>query len=103
MQGLERTDQLGTVPLVAAGGCGGVAFWVVMYPVDVVKSKLQTQHVGPNQEYSGMMDCARKVLARDGWAGLYRGVGPCLLRSFPANAAAFVAYEAAMRMMPRGE
>ena len=28
-------SQLGPVPLMTAGGLGGAAFWVLVYPVDV--------------------------------------------------------------------
>jgi solute carrier family 25 (mitochondrial carnitine/acylcarnitine transporter), member 20/29 len=45
-------------------------------------------------KYRGIADCARKIVATDGAAGLFRGFGPALLRSFPANAVCFATYEA---------
>jgi solute carrier family 25 (mitochondrial carnitine/acylcarnitine transporter), member 20/29 len=98
VQGLPSTEQLGILPLVVAGGLGGMACWIVVYPMDVIKSKLQLQSMTkPN--YKGIWDCAKKVVAAEGMAGLYKGLGPCLARSFPANAAAFVAYEQTMRLV----
>jgi hypothetical protein len=44
--------------------------------------------------YRGALDCARKVLAAEGAAGMFRGFGPALMRSFPANAVCFATYEA---------
>jgi solute carrier family 25 carnitine/acylcarnitine transporter 20/29 len=41
-----------------------------------------------------MLDCARKIVAAEGAKGLFRGFGPALLRSFPANAVCFATYEA---------
>ena len=44
--------------------------------------------------YKGSFDCAMKVLRRDGIQhGLYKGMGPTLLRAFPSYAAAFYGYE----------
>ena len=45
-------------------------------------------------KYSGMLDCAQKILSSEGAAGLFRGFGPAMMRSFPANAACFATYEA---------
>jgi solute carrier family 25 carnitine/acylcarnitine transporter 20/29 len=50
-----------------------------------------------------MADCGRQVIAADGVAGLFRGFGPALLRSFPANAVCFATYEAvASQLQGRG-
>ncbi|EEE51451.1 hypothetical protein OsJ_32558 [Oryza sativa Japonica Group] len=46
-----------------------------------------------NPKYSGSMDAFRKILAADGVKGLYKGFGPAMARSVPANAACFLAYE----------
>lgn len=78
---------------MVAGGAGGAAFWVSVYPFDVIKTKLQTQNPF-NPEYSGVVDCARKVLAAEGWRGLWVGFTPCFARSIPANAVAFLTFEA---------
>lgn len=46
-----------------------------------------------NPKYNGTMDAFRKVFAAEGVKGLYRGFGPAMARSVPANAACFLAYE----------
>ena len=95
MQRLDRVEDLGSGALIAAGGLAGTAYWVVMYPLDVIKSKLQTQSY--RQPSRGIIECSRFVLQKEGMKGLYCGLFPCLLRSFPANAASFVAYELALQ------
>lgn len=60
---------------------------------DVIKSKLQVDSY-ERPRYCGIADCARQTLAADGIKGLFRGFAPALLRSFPANAVCFAAYEA---------
>eukprot|EP00741_Cyanophora_paradoxa_P002367 tig00000601_g2293.t1 len=82
----------GALGSMMAGGGAGVAIWLVMYPADVVKSKMQTDLAG---EYRTTLGTFQTVLAREGWRGMYRGFGPCVARAFPANAACFAVYEAA--------
>jgi solute carrier family 25 (mitochondrial carnitine/acylcarnitine transporter), member 20/29 len=100
VQGLDSPQELESLSLVLAGAVGGVSFLGLMYPFDIIKSKLQVQEKGSKQ-YSGSFDCLRQILHTDGIRGLYRGVWPCLIRALPANAASFVAYEQTMRLMTR--
>ncbi|KAI9199835.1 mitochondrial carrier domain-containing protein [Polychytrium aggregatum] len=82
------------------GACAGYSLWLAIYPVDSVKSKLQTDAFDPSKaRYKGMIDCARKVIREEGLGGLYRGFWPCMLRAGPANAATFVAFEATMKLI----
>ena len=93
-----KVDELGAGDLVLAGGTGGSIYWGLMYPVDVIKSKIQLDT--PAQKlYRGTLDAFAKVWRAEGAAGLYRGFTPCLARAFPANAACFLGYEAAMKFM----
>ena len=41
MQGLDSTADLGATSLVAAGGIAGASFWIPVFPVDNIKSRLQ--------------------------------------------------------------
>lgn len=58
--GLERPDQLPKVAMMVAGGVAGAAFWALVYPADVVKSKIQTDTAAAPM-YRGALDCAGKV------------------------------------------
>ncbi|CAL4932420.1 unnamed protein product [Urochloa decumbens] len=91
----SSSEQLGRGSLILAGGLAGASFWGSVYPADVVKSVLQVDdHKSPR--YSGSMDAFRKIVAADGVIkGLYKGFGPAMARSVPANAACFLAYEIA--------
>ena len=51
--------------------------------------------------YAGFIDCIRQTHRALGLRGFFRGIGPCLLRAFPANAAAFGAYEAVKAALER--
>ena len=71
-----------------------------IYPIDVIKSKLQTDAIIPSQRrYKGMVDCAVQVWRQQGLRGFTGGLTPTLIRSPFANGATFVAFELAMRAM----
>lgn len=88
----KSTEGLGSGSLMMAGGVAGVGFWGTVYPIDVIKTRLQTDS-DTRPRYRGMADCARKIVAAEGAGALYRGVGPCLARAFPANAVTFLVFE----------
>jgi solute carrier family 25 carnitine/acylcarnitine transporter 20/29 len=83
--------QLPVVETFVCGGLAGLAYWLPFYPIDVVKGTLQADsYLRDQRKYSGFMDAAKQVYARSGVKGFYRGFTPCILRSFPANAAMLV-------------
>ncbi|KAL0463406.1 UNVERIFIED_CONTAM: Mitochondrial carnitine/acylcarnitine carrier-like protein [Sesamum latifolium] len=92
LAGGQDTSSLGRGSLILAGGLAGASFWVSVYPTDVIKSVLQIDDY-KNPKFSGSMDAFRKILKTEGVKGLYKGFGPAMARSVPANAACFLAYE----------
>jgi len=83
--------------VVFAGGMAGVFNWLAALPVDTLKSKLQ---VAPEGTYKhGIRSVFAEVVKRDGFMSLYRGFGPVMIRAFPANAACFLGYETAIKVM----
>ncbi|KAK1379127.1 Mitochondrial carnitine/acylcarnitine carrier-like protein [Heracleum sosnowskyi] len=90
--GGQDTSKLGQGSLMLAGGLAGGAFWMSVYPTDVVKSAIQVDDY-KNPKYSGSINAFKKILATEGVKGLYKGFGPAMARSIPANAACFLAYE----------
>lgn len=73
-----------------AGGAAGLANWATVAPVDMLKTRVQTDSVR-NPRYSSSLHAARSVLAAEGLSAVYRGLGPCLLRAVVANGAGFAA------------
>lgn len=86
------TSGLGRGSLMLAGGLGGAVCWLLVYPTDVIKSVIQVDDY-KKPRYSGSVDALKKILKAEGVKGLYKGFGPAVARSFPANAACFLAYE----------
>lgn len=60
--------------------------------MDVIKTRMQTDSL-TNPRYRGVVHCARTLVAEEGFRSLFRGLSPCLVRAFPANAVAFYVFE----------
>lgn len=63
------------------------------------KSSIQTDAIQTSErKYKGWLDCAKKINQSQGIKGFFRGFTPCIIRSFPANAACFWAYEQSKKL-----
>lgn len=80
------------------GGLSGYTLWIGIYPVDVIKSKLQTDSL-KKPVYKTSIDVARDIFAKTGIRGFYKGFVPTILRAAPANGATFAVFEVTMRML----
>jgi len=82
-----HTSQLRMYQDMIAGSISGVVFWSAVYPIDVVKTTLQSDAIDKNErKYRGTWDCVRKLYIDGGVRSFYRGLTPCVLRAIPANA-----------------
>lgn len=84
--------------LCGYGACAGYAMWLSVYPVDVVKSKMQTDKL-VGGKFGTMRKAAAAVWHEAGLRGFFRGFAPTLLRAAPANGATFAAFELTMRVL----
>lgn len=89
------------VLLFLAGGIGGTAGWVVSYPQDLVKSILQVEEREPRMKErdGGITRVVKGVYAKEGFRGFWKGFGPCIIRSFPANAATILVYNSVKSLL----
>ncbi|CAG5075807.1 Similar to colt: Congested-like trachea protein (Drosophila melanogaster) [Cotesia congregata] len=92
----QDDKKLSLLSTIFAGGCAGIANWIVGMPPDVVKSRLQT---APEGMYKGAKDVFKELISTEGIRGLYKGVTPVMLRAFPANAACFLGFELAIKVL----
>ncbi|KAH7644495.1 mitochondrial basic amino acids transporter [Dermatophagoides farinae] len=84
-QSALATEQPSTFDMLAAGGTAGALSWLVIYPLDVIKSRIQADN-----RYKSVSHCLREIIDREGFNVLMRGCSPTLIRAFPANGATFV-------------
>ncbi|KAF8631777.1 hypothetical protein AX17_004992 [Amanita inopinata Kibby_2008] len=96
-----RRDQINPLNAVIYGAAAGYALWAVIYPIDMIKSRMQTDGFTPStgQKYASTWDCVRKAWRAEGIGAFTRGLGPTLIRSPFANGATFLGFEMANRML----
>lgn len=73
-----------------AGGCSGIAFWTTVYPVDVVKTRIQ---VDASYQKMGFLAALSRVYQVGGMKALYRGWSMTAARSIPSNAVIFAVFD----------
>lgn len=91
---MRPDGQLTTFDLLMAGGLSGFAAWFPAYPQDVIKSNFQN-----DLRYKSIGQVVKTLYKTAGPKAFINGIGPTLVRAFPANAATFFAYEMAMDAM----
>lgn len=79
-----------------SGGFGGMCLVAAGHPLDLIKVNLQTMprpKAGEAPLYTGMVDCAKKIIAKDGVTGLYRGMSAPMVGISPIFAICFWGYK----------
>lgn len=98
MRQLNKTNP-GPVSLTSAllaGGLSGVCTWTLTYPIDYIKTLVQTDDiVKPKQ--SSMMGYLREELAKGSVKQLFVGFEIMIVRAFFVNAAGFFCFEVGKR------
>ncbi|OAL34984.1 hypothetical protein AYO20_05699 [Fonsecaea nubica] len=90
----NATGELSLTAVMTAGGCAGVAMWIPVFPVDTIKSRIQTAEGKPT--IGGVVS---QVYRSGGIKAFFPGFGPALARAVPANAATFLGVELAHKAM----
>ena len=82
-------DEISQWKVAGYGGLAGEALWMSSYPLDVVKSKMQSDGFGDGARYRSMRDCFRQTWLQEGARGFWKGIGPTLARALPVSAGTF--------------
>jgi solute carrier family 25 (mitochondrial iron transporter), member 28/37 len=77
---------------MAAGGAAGVMAAMITTPLDVAKTRLQTQ-ADLKRTYKGMVDALRSIVQEEGARALLRGMGPRMLYHSASATIAWTTYE----------
>ncbi|RHZ77415.1 hypothetical protein Glove_180g82 [Diversispora epigaea] len=86
-----------------AGGLSANAFWLFSMPADTVKNRYMTQPDVNPKKFPTLRSVAFYINKTEGSRGFYKGLVPCLLRSFPTNASAIMVFEYTMRFLKNSE
>ncbi|KAM0425281.1 hypothetical protein ACHAPT_009599 [Fusarium lateritium] len=90
----------GNIATGIIGATSGAFGASVVYPLNVVRTRLQTQGTAMHPAtYTGIWDVTKKTVQREGYRGLYKGLTPNLLKVAPALSITWVVYENSKRML----
>lgn len=73
-------DEITPAQRMTAGALAGACAQATIYPFELVRTRLA---VCSTNTYRGIVDCAQKVLAQEGWRAFYRGMVPSMLGILP--------------------
>ncbi|KAF7243432.1 Calcium-binding mitochondrial carrier protein SCaMC-1 [Varanus komodoensis] len=88
---INEDGKIGTVERFISGSLAGATAQTSIYPMEVLKTRLA---VGKTGQYSGMADCAKKILKREGVKAFYKGYIPNILGIIPYAGIDLAVYEA---------
>ncbi|KAM0280675.1 hypothetical protein ACHAO9_011083 [Fusarium lateritium] len=88
MEGKKRSE-IESWKFAICGGLAGELLWLLSHPLDVIKSKMQSDGFGNDQKYKTMRQAFRQTWQTGGISGLFEGIGPALLRAMPVSAGTF--------------
>ncbi|KIX01866.1 uncharacterized protein Z518_09593 [Rhinocladiella mackenziei CBS 650.93] len=97
----SKEAQLAPWESAVAGATGAVLANAIVYPLDIVKTRLQVQikkknqtpqHTPENHHYESTWDAIRKIVEHEGIIGLYSGISGSLIGVASTNFAYFYWY-----------
>ncbi|MEE6505652.1 hypothetical protein FKM82_005605 [Ascaphus truei] len=75
---------------LVAGSLAGAIAQSSIYPMEVLKTRMALRRTG---QYQGMMDCAKKILLKEGVSAFYKGYVPNMLGIIPYAGIDLAVYE----------
>ena len=86
VRGIHEEDAApGSVATAAIGGFSGALGASIVYPLNLLRTRLQTQGTTQHpRTYTGIMDVTRQTIRGEGFRGLFKGLTPNLLKVVPA-------------------
>ncbi|KAJ6844234.1 calcium-binding mitochondrial carrier protein SCaMC-1-like [Iris pallida] len=77
-------------------GCGtisGALGATCVYPLQVIRTRMQAQQSNSSTAYKGMSDVFWRTLQHEGFSGFYKGIFPNLLKVVPSASITYLVYE----------
>lgn len=76
---------------LVGGGIAGILSWICVYPVDVIKSRVQI--ASGSLRLHDVWLTAMRTVRTDGVQWMFSGIGATVVRAFPVNAVTFYVWE----------
>jgi len=84
---------------LGVGAVAGVVGTSCIFPLDMVKTRLQSQGSGADKIYRNPIHCFQTILRKEGVLGFYRGLGPNLVGVMPEKAIKLAANDLLREML----
>ncbi|KAK3183285.1 hypothetical protein Dsin_030571 [Dipteronia sinensis] len=73
-----------------------------VYPLQVIRTRMQAQRSNSTTAYKGMSDVFWRTLQNEGYRGFYKGIFPNLLKVVPAASITYMVYESMKKSLDLG-
>ena len=102
--------------VLLCGGLAGIITWASIFPLDVIKTRVQTQVLHDPQQHGerhallqagaqgqrmSSLEIAKHAYRTEGAGVFFRGLGICSVRAFVVNAVQWACYEWMMRLLQK--
>jgi solute carrier family 25 carnitine/acylcarnitine transporter 20/29 len=111
----DDSDRDRAMKVLLCGGLAGIVTWASIFPLDVIKTRVQTQVLHPGIAVRGenralmhpevqerrltAVEVAKQAYRAEGARVFFRGLGVCSIRAFVVNAVQWAVYEWMMRLL----
>ena len=88
-----KKSEMSNFDIWISGACAGVGCWILTYPIDIVKTRMQAS---PHHTYNGFIDCGIQTFKdakKIGFHTLFIGLAPAIYRAAILHSAIFLIYE----------
>lgn len=85
---------------IIGGGLAGISFFILAYPLDYMKTLMQTDDI-ENKKYKNLGSVLFSKFKEGGVKTFYKGIGVTLARAIFVNAGGLFSYEFTMRSLGR--
>ncbi len=89
----NNNNKIGPINHMIAGSIAAACSVFISNPLDVIKTRLQTQGALSSPKYKTIYSCIKSVIADDGYRGFMRGLVPRMFYLCPSAAITFSLYE----------
>ncbi|XP_028761133.1 calcium-binding mitochondrial carrier protein SCaMC-3 [Neltuma alba] len=86
-------EEAGPLVQLGCGTASGALGATCVYPLQVVRTRMQAQRPKGDSAYGGMGDVFKRTFKHEGFRGFYKGIFPNLLKVVPSASITYMVYE----------
>ncbi|MCO5614081.1 hypothetical protein L7F22_068362 [Adiantum nelumboides] len=90
---LPANQEPGPLIQLCCGMFSGALGATCVYPLQLVRTRLQAQRMNSAVRYKGMVDAFQRIWREEGFLAFYKGLFPNLLKVLPAASITYITYE----------